>query len=67
MNDMDFCERIIAEAGVAAIPVSAFYPHDRVTHLVRLCFCKSDAVLDDAVTRLAAFRRAVVAMSDEGR
>lgn len=67
LNDMDFCERIITEAGVAAIPVSAFYPHDPVTHLVRLCFCKSDAVLDEAVARLAAFRQRAVAMPGEGR
>jgi aspartate/methionine/tyrosine aminotransferase len=56
LDDATFCERIIAEAGVAAIPISAFYPHDPVTHLVRFCFAKSDATLDAAVGRLAAFR-----------
>jgi aspartate/methionine/tyrosine aminotransferase len=56
LDDATFCERIIEEAGVAAIPISAFYPHDPVTHLVRLCFAKSDATLDAAVARLAAFR-----------
>jgi len=40
--------------------VSAFYPADPVTHLVRLCFCKSDATLDDAIARLATFREALV-------
>ncbi|PJG48569.1 aminotransferase [Sphingobium sp. LB126] len=56
LDDVTFCERIIDEAGVAAIPISAFYPAHPVTHLVRLCFSKSDTVLDQAVTRLAAFR-----------
>jgi aspartate/methionine/tyrosine aminotransferase len=56
MDDVSFCERIIGEAGVAAIPISAFYPDATVTHLVRLCFSKSDAVIDDAVARLGRFR-----------
>lgn len=59
MNDVTFCERIIEEAGVAAIPLSAFYPHDPVTHLVRLCFAKTDGTLDQAIERLAAFRAAL--------
>ena len=60
LDDRTFCDRIVDEAGVAAIPVSAFYPADPVTHLVRLCFCKSDATLDEAVDRLAAFRGKLV-------
>ncbi|WP_311268622.1 aminotransferase [Sphingobium sp. WCS2017Hpa-17] len=56
LDDVGFCERIIDEAGVAAIPLSAFYPADPATHLVRLCFAKSDATLDQAIERLAAFR-----------
>ncbi|WP_150291131.1 aminotransferase [Sphingobium estronivorans] len=56
MHDVTFCERIVDEAGVAAIPISAFYPADPVTHLVRLCFSKADEILDQAVARLAAFR-----------
>ncbi|EZP73643.1 Aspartate aminotransferase [Sphingomonas paucimobilis] len=56
LSDQAFCERIIGEAGVAAIPVSAFYPRDPITHLARLCFAKSDAVIDEAVARLARFR-----------
>ncbi|WP_242125697.1 aminotransferase [Sphingobium sp. Sx8-8] len=56
MDDVSFCERIVDAAGVAAIPISAFYPEEPVTHLVRLCFSKADEVLDQAVARLAAFR-----------
>ena len=56
LDDVTFCDRIIPEVGVAAIPISAFYPAEPVTHLVRLCFCKSDATLDQAIERLARFR-----------
>ncbi|MEC3950661.1 aminotransferase [Sphingobium sp. HWE2-09] len=59
LDDVTFCERIIAQAGVAAIPISAFYPDDPVTHLVRLCFSKTDATLDAAISRLATFRAAL--------
>ncbi|SER98302.1 aminotransferase [Sphingobium sp. YR768] len=59
MDDVTFCNRIIEEAGVAAIPISAFYPQDPVTHLVRLCFSKTDETLDQAIGRLAAFRAAL--------
>lgn len=56
LDDVTFCERIIDEAGVAAIPISAFYHEAPVTHLARLCFSKADAVIDEAVGRLAGFR-----------
>lgn len=57
IDDVAFCDRIIDAAGVAAIPVSAFYAENPVTHVVRLCFAKSDATLDTACDRLAAFRK----------
>ena len=46
MGDATFCERLVEEAGVASIPVSAFYEEDPVTSVVRLCFAKDDATLD---------------------
>ncbi len=54
------------EAGVAAIPVSAFCPDGAISHLVRLCFAKNDATLDEAVRRLAEFRAKAVATAGEG-
>ncbi|HEY0292939.1 MAG TPA: aminotransferase [Hansschlegelia sp.] len=54
-DDLAFCERLIREAGVAAIPVSSFYAEDKVTTIARFCFAKHDATLDDALARLAAF------------
>jgi len=52
-NDVDFCRHITVEAGVTAVPVSAFYISGEVDHFVRFCFCKRDQVLDDAIERLA--------------
>jgi N-succinyldiaminopimelate aminotransferase len=54
--DMDFCLRAVKEAGVAAIPISAFYEEAPVTHLIRLCFSKRDATLDEGARRLAKAR-----------
>jgi N-succinyldiaminopimelate aminotransferase len=55
-GDRDFCLRAVKDAGVAAIPVSAFYEVDPVTSIVRLCFSKADATLDEGVKRLAKAR-----------
>ena len=56
---MIFCDRLVAEFGVAAIPVSAFYAEDPVTNIVRLCFAKRDETLDAAVDRMAAALQAL--------
>lgn len=55
-GDREFCLRSVKEAGVAAIPVSAFYEADKVTSIVRLCFSKGDATLNEGVARLAKAR-----------
>ena len=54
------CERLPLEAGVVAIPLSAFTaePSDRVRSLVRLAFCKKREVLEDAARRLRSWGRA---------
>jgi len=56
LGDRDFCMRAVKEAGVAVIPISAFYEEAPVTHLVRLCFPKRDATLDEGAARLAKAR-----------
>ena len=59
-TDEDFCRHITVEAGVTAVPVSAFYdqPARAPRHFARFCFCKHDATLDDAIDRLQRhFRR----------
>jgi aspartate/methionine/tyrosine aminotransferase len=54
--DRDFALRAVKDAGVAAIPVSAFYETDAVTSILRLCFSKRDATLDAGIERLARAR-----------
>jgi N-succinyldiaminopimelate aminotransferase len=60
-DDVAFCERLIREAGVAAIPVSAFYAEAPVTTVARFCFAKSDATLGAAIERLTGFVRRLAA------
>jgi aspartate/methionine/tyrosine aminotransferase len=55
-GDAAFCMRAVREAGVAAIPLSAFYEIDPVTTIVRLCFAKRDETLDEGARRLAKAR-----------
>lgn len=58
LDDMTFADRLVREAGVATIPVSALWEGDeRPTHVVRLCHCKPVAMIEDAVSRLARWRR----------
>jgi N-succinyldiaminopimelate aminotransferase len=52
-DDVAFCRHITEQAGVTAIPVSAFYETDAPRHYARFAFCKQDALLDEAVDRLA--------------
>jgi N-succinyldiaminopimelate aminotransferase len=49
----DLCLRLPEEAGVVAIPLSAFSDRASIRPWVRFAFCKRDDVLDDAVARLA--------------
>jgi aspartate/methionine/tyrosine aminotransferase len=56
VDDVQFCERAVREAGVAAIPMSAFYAGDPVRHLVRLCFAKNEATLARGLDGLARAR-----------
>ena len=51
------CERLPLEAGVVAIPTSAFTadPIDRTRSLLRFAFCKRREVLEDAIARIGAW------------
>jgi methionine aminotransferase len=48
-----FCRRLTSEVGVAAIPLSAFYPGGFEQRIVRFCFAKKEATLQRALERLA--------------
>ncbi|WNL44540.1 pyridoxal phosphate-dependent aminotransferase [Dyella sp. BiH032] len=50
--DVAFCEWLVKEGGVAAIPLAPFYETAPDTRLVRLCFAKSDATMEAAAERL---------------
>ncbi len=53
-DDWAFCRHLIEHVGVAAIPPSSFYANpEHGRSLVRFAFCKQDAVLDDAIQRMA--------------
>nr|WP_315145717.1 methionine aminotransferase [uncultured Flavobacterium sp.] len=51
-NDVDFCKRLIVEHGVAAIPISTFYADGKDQKLIRFCFAKDNATLEEAAKRL---------------
>lgn len=51
-GDRAFVERLTREHGVAAIPVSAFYPQGDDHGVIRFCFAKSAATLEQALERL---------------
>jgi methionine aminotransferase len=52
-DDLSFCEWLVQEKGVAAIPVSAFYETPPEMKLIRFCFAKTDATLEAAAQRLS--------------
>ncbi|HEX3432329.1 MAG TPA: aminotransferase [Rhizomicrobium sp.] len=53
-NERDdvFCSRLVKEAGVALIPLSAFFEAGEPGHLVRFAFCKKRHLLEEALDRL---------------
>lgn len=53
-DDVDYALRLVKDFGVAGIPVSAFYPGGEVRNIIRFCFAKNDATLDEALSRLAS-------------
>lgn len=56
MGDADFAVHAVKNAGVATIPLSAFYDAAPETRYLRLCFAKRDATLDRGIAGLAKAR-----------
>ena len=52
MNDRAFAEWMTREAGVAVIPVSAFFDNGRDDRVVRFCFAKQESTLAAALEKL---------------
>ncbi len=60
-NDVALCENLPKDAGVGAIPPSAFYAPEHkplARHLVRFAFCKSDEAIAEAGRRLSELQTA---------
>lgn len=54
-NDREFCRWLVRDVGVAAIPLSVFYETPPTgQRLIRLCFAKGDAILQQAAARLCS-------------
>lgn len=54
-NDAAFCMRLAEQAGVVAIPLSAFYATEKPRFHLRFAFCKQAALLDEALARLSRY------------
>jgi methionine aminotransferase len=50
-----FAQRLVRDAGVATIPLSAFYQDGTDHRVIRFCFAKRDETLLEAARRLRAF------------
>jgi len=50
--DTEFVQRLAREHGVAAIPVSVFYPRPEDRRVIRFCFAKNEETLAAAAERL---------------
>ena len=51
-TENDFSLRLTKDAGVATIPVSAFYKNATDNKVLRFCFAKKESTLEEAVSRL---------------
>jgi methionine aminotransferase len=57
VSDKVFAEQLVKEAGVATIPVSAFYNKGDDFGIIRLCFAKKIETLDAAIERLVRWNQ----------
>jgi aminotransferase len=57
-DDVKFTSYLVKEIGVAAVPGSSFYNDRRDgAQQVRFAFCKKDATLDEAASRLQRLKK----------
>lgn len=54
-TDLEFCEWMIKNIGVAAVPGSSFFKEE-VNHLIRLHFAREKSTIDEAIKRLAKLK-----------
>ena len=58
MTDLQFCEWMIENIGVAAVPGSSFF-REPVNHLIRLHFARGKETLDEALNRLSRLKERI--------
>ncbi len=51
-DDVSFCKRLTRDYRVATIPISTFYADGKDLKLIRFCFAKDNATLEEAAKRL---------------
>jgi aspartate/methionine/tyrosine aminotransferase len=54
-KDFAFCERLIRDAGVALIPLSAFFNSGTPDTFVRFAFCKQQSLIEQSLERLEKY------------
>ena len=54
-TDLEFCEWMIKNIGVAAVPGSSFFKEE-VNHLIRLHFAREKSTIDEAIKRLSKLK-----------
>ncbi len=54
-SEKDFALRLCKNAGVACIPVSAFYRNGKENKVVRFCFAKKEDTIQEAIQKLYDF------------
>ena len=52
LGDKDFAMQLVAQHGVAAIPMSSFYNSAKDDNVLRFCFAKNETTLNTAAQRL---------------
>ena len=55
-TDLQFCEWMIKEIGVAAVPGSSFFAED-INRYIRIHFARGEEILDEALKRLEKLKR----------
>lgn len=62
-SDMEFCEWMIKNIGVAAVPGSSFFK-ENVNHLIRLHFAREKSTLEEALRRLKKMEQLLTDKND---
>ena len=55
-SEIDYAEKLTRDAGVATIPVSAFYQTPVDNKVLRFCFAKKESTLKEAAERLLKYQ-----------